>query len=352
MSQSEPETGRDLHWETVRASFPWGWGFASLLAIALGTAIIVTITDNQQRLLYLRIVFWIASATLFGIAFLWQLDYKKARRAAGEAHNFSVTHLLGVFAACAIVVLIASFFVFPLGGTASAPPTQQLSPAPLVHNSPTPSDDAFKKWVRTAHTAGPVRVIVEPTQVPAVTLGVATPEPTIFAPPPKHPKRPTPTSIPTAQPTPLPRPAASIISTNQNGGTNNGVNNSGNVGTINQNLTPRQSKFIKELQPFYAQGQAILQTMGSPDLTDSDIDQAVNDGGDWSFRTWTWIKNNMGDVAAAKFQNTSGQFTYSYDPPNGSHITKAHDRDMLMNGIQKRLNNLEEIMNSVVFDPQ
>jgi hypothetical protein len=116
-------------------------------------------------------------------------------------------------------------------------------------------------------------------------------------------------------------------------------------------ISKDRSKYVSQLQKFYAQGNALFEELAQRTVTDDQIDDISKSAQQWFEATTAWLQKHMGDAATAKFKTVIGLTPISYGLEGHHPPDKVNARNMILNGLQVRLKNIDDLLGSDRWDP-
>jgi hypothetical protein len=90
------------------------------------------------------------------------------------------------------------------------------------------------------------------------------------------------------------------------------------------------------------EGREIANRLLPKDISPDDFNHYKSDADAWLHKTVNWIQANLGEVAKARFLDTSGMLTFSY----GGAVNSEHSQ--IVNGVNNFCKNLQTLI--VEFD--
>lgn len=111
-----------------------------------------------------------------------------------------------------------------------------------------------------------------------------------------------------------------------------------------------RTAIVKELQARYVAGGVLFSALAR-EVTDQQIDQLAISADQWFSGAHNWIRKNMGDVAASRFEDNSDKTSHSYDL-KGEHSAETREkRNRYLDAIAGCRINLQTLMQSAHTAP-
>lgn len=125
----------------------------------------------------------------------------------------------------------------------------------------------------------------------------------------------------------------------------------GQVGTVNQGVPHRRSRFHAELSALYKQGTDAWRTLANPNLSDAEIDSTGDVVAAWFGNVQRFIITHMEEGANAQFIDLSQCLGMSYTL-NGDHKSEERSkRNGLLTNLGCFNRNLDAMMQTDAYDP-
>lgn len=120
-----------------------------------------------------------------------------------------------------------------------------------------------------------------------------------------------------------------------------------NLKAAEAKLADRQlsNERLAQLQSFYEEVGPIIEANLPKDISAEDFDKWASTGQTWADTTATWIKENLGAAAAARFTDRTGALTFSYERA----INPKHNA--MINALTQLIKNLAALIETRSWDP-